>query len=83
MSGEKFSSSLEKSTGISELDKTLFMPQMAEEEIERGHILKALTQTRWLVGGPNGAAALLGLNRTTLVSKMEKLGISRRAKAEG
>jgi formate hydrogenlyase transcriptional activator len=53
------------------------------EEIERGHILKALTQTRWLVGGPNGAAALLGLNRTTLVSKMQKLGISRRAKAEG
>ncbi len=50
-------------------------------EIERGHILKALTQTRWLVGGPNGAAALLGLNRTTLVSRMQKLGISRRPKA--
>ncbi len=48
------------------------------QELERGHILKALAQTRWLVGGPNGAATLLGLNRTTLLSRMQKLGISRR-----
>ncbi len=52
------------------------------QELEREHILKALTQTRWLVGGPNGAAVVLGLNRTTLLSKMQKLGISRRSKIE-
>jgi formate hydrogenlyase transcriptional activator len=65
------------------LDTKAEIKPVTLEEIERGHILKALTQTRWLVGGPNGAAALLGLNRTTLVSKMQKLGISRRAKSEG
>jgi formate hydrogenlyase transcriptional activator len=50
------------------------------QDNEREHITKALTQTRWLVGGPNGAAALLGINRTTLLSRMQKLGISRRLK---
>ncbi len=50
------------------------------QELEREHILKALAQTRWLVGGRNGAAALLGLNRTTLLSRMQKLGISRHPK---
>ncbi|HEY0257311.1 MAG TPA: sigma 54-interacting transcriptional regulator [Candidatus Methylacidiphilales bacterium] len=47
-------------------------------ELERRHILKALAQTRWLVGGPNGAAVALGLKRTTLLSRMQKLGISRK-----
>ncbi len=50
------------------------------QDNEREHIIRALTQTRWLVGGPNGAAALLGINRTTLLSRMQKLGISRRPK---
>jgi formate hydrogenlyase transcriptional activator len=50
------------------------------QENEREHIIRALTQTRWLVGGPNGAAVLLGINRTTLLSRMQKLGISRRPK---
>jgi formate hydrogenlyase transcriptional activator len=45
---------------------------------EREVILRALTQTRWLVGGPNGAAEVLEINRTTLLSRMKKLGISRR-----
>ena len=49
------------------------------EELERGHIIKALEQTKWLVGGPNGAAALLRIKRTTLLSRMQKLGIYRRA----
>ncbi|HEY0256372.1 MAG TPA: sigma 54-interacting transcriptional regulator [Candidatus Methylacidiphilales bacterium] len=47
------------------------------QDLHREHILKALIQTDWKVGGRNGAAALLGLNRTTLQSKMQKLGISR------
>jgi formate hydrogenlyase transcriptional activator len=47
------------------------------EEVERGHILKTLKQTRWTLSGPNGAAARLGLNRSTLYFRMKKLGISR------
>ena len=45
---------------------------------ERSHILQALRHTNWVVGGLHGAAALLGLKRTTLVEKMRRLGISRR-----
>jgi formate hydrogenlyase transcriptional activator len=44
---------------------------------ERNHILQALRQTNWVVGGLHGAAELLGLKRTTLVEKMRRLGISR------
>jgi len=47
------------------------------EEIERQHILKALDKTKWRVGGAGGAAVLLGLNRTTLIARMKKLGIVR------
>jgi len=36
-----------------------------------------LEETRWVIGGPKGAAARLGLKRTTLQSKMQKLGIVR------
>jgi formate hydrogenlyase transcriptional activator len=47
------------------------------EEAEREHILKTLEKTNWVVGGPNGAAKLLGLNRTTLLARMKKLGIEK------
>ena len=40
-------------------------------------ILHTLDATAWVIGGPNGAAAKLGLKRTTLICKMQKLGISR------
>jgi formate hydrogenlyase transcriptional activator len=40
-------------------------------------ILHALRETGWVIGGPGGAAARLGLKRTTLIAKMKKLGISR------
>jgi transcriptional regulator with GAF, ATPase, and Fis domain len=43
----------------------------------RSLILRTLEDTGWLVGGPDGAAARLGMPRTSLVSKMKKLGISR------
>jgi formate hydrogenlyase transcriptional activator len=46
------------------------------EQAERSHILETLLQTEGVVGGPNGAAARLGLPRTTLISKMMRLGIS-------
>jgi formate hydrogenlyase transcriptional activator len=45
------------------------------EQAERSHILQALLQTEGVVGGPNGAAARLGLPRTTLIAKMRRLGI--------
>ena len=47
------------------------------EEVERERILQALQETGGVVGGRVGAAARLGLKRTTLLSKMQKLGISR------
>jgi len=47
------------------------------EEAERAHIRKTLEQTRWVVAGPNGAAARLGIKRSTLYFRMQKLGISR------
>jgi formate hydrogenlyase transcriptional activator len=47
------------------------------EDAERDHIRKILEQTRWVVAGPNGAAARLGIKRSTLYFRMQKLGISR------
>ena len=47
------------------------------EQAERTHILKVLRETNWVIGGAAGAATKLGMKRTTLHSKMEKLGIVR------
>ena len=47
-------------------------------ESERQHLLRALEATKWVVGGPFGAAARLGMPRTTLMYKMQKHGISLR-----
>src|SRR5277367_183099 len=47
------------------------------EDAERDHIRKTLEETRWVVAGPNGAAARLGIKRSTLYFRMQKLGISR------
>jgi formate hydrogenlyase transcriptional activator len=49
-------------------------------EMERQHILSVLTRTHWRVYGPHGAAAQLGLNPSTLRSRLKKLGLSRPAK---
>ena len=46
-------------------------------DAERDHILKILKQARWVVAGPSGAAARLGIKRSTLYFRMQKLGISR------
>jgi formate hydrogenlyase transcriptional activator len=48
------------------------------EEAERSHILQTLLRTEGVVGGPNGAAARLGLKRTTLISMMRRLDIHAR-----
>ena len=50
------------------------------EDAERRHILEALAASDWVISGPNGAATSLGLKRSTLQARMEKLGI-RRARA--
>jgi len=47
------------------------------EESDRALILETLAQAGWIVGGPRGAAAKLGLKRTTLLAKMRRMGISR------
>ncbi len=70
-----------------------FMPRAAELEAlsrsrlsrnpqtlydaERVHITRALVETNWVVGGRNGAASRLGLPRTTLISRMQKLGLAK------
>jgi formate hydrogenlyase transcriptional activator len=63
-------SELQPGAGIVEGNMTL-------QAAEREHILKALETTSWVLGGPNGAAARLGMKRTTLQSKMRKLGVIR------
>jgi DNA-binding NtrC family response regulator len=47
------------------------------KEAEREHILRVLKEARWVVGGPQGAAARLGMKRTTLGSLVKRLGITR------
>jgi len=47
------------------------------QDAERQQILRVLRETKWTIGGPDGAAARLGLKRTTLTSKLKKLGLSR------
>ncbi len=50
---------------------------MTLAEAERDHILNALQRSNWVVGGASGAAARLGVKRTTLISKMRRSGLSR------
>jgi formate hydrogenlyase transcriptional activator len=51
-------------------------------DADRAHIMTTLNETNWVVGGVNGAAARLGLKRTTLIAKMRKLGLSREGAEE-
>ena len=47
------------------------------EAVEREHILRVLRESDWVIGGATGAAARLGINRTTLNNRLRKLGINR------
>ena len=49
------------------------------EQSERQQILEALEQCNWVVAGPKGAAAHLGMKRSTLQQRIRKLGIARRS----
>jgi formate hydrogenlyase transcriptional activator len=46
------------------------------EDVTRNHILRTLDEVNWVVGGPHGAASRLGIPRTTLITKMRRLGIA-------
>ena len=50
---------------------------VGESPVWRDHIRRVLEKSNWVIGGPNGAATRLGMKRTTLQSKMKKLGIAR------
>jgi formate hydrogenlyase transcriptional activator len=65
-----------ESDGEEEEDEAAANPTL--QAAERDHILRALREAKGMIGGPNGAAARLGLKRTTLNSKIKKLGIERR-----
>ncbi|MCU1262671.1 MAG: transcriptional regulator, NifA subfamily, Fis Family [Bryobacterales bacterium] len=69
--GAVLGGSLPQVTGTSNLSAAVTL-----EEAERSHILQTLEQTDGMVGGRNGAAARLGLPRTTLIAKMKRLGIN-------
>jgi formate hydrogenlyase transcriptional activator len=58
------------------MQETASAPTQTLSDAERTHILGILKETNWVVGGQDGAAARLGLPRTTLISRMQKLGIS-------
>jgi formate hydrogenlyase transcriptional activator len=64
---------------LSELPSSPMLPTgpVTLADAERDHILNALEESNWVVGGSAGAAARLGLKRTTLISKMRKRGLSR------
>jgi chemotaxis protein methyltransferase CheR len=55
--------------------KDLSTTQKTLEAVERDHIVRILEQTQWKVSGKNGAAEILGLNRSTLRARMRKLDI--------
>jgi chemotaxis protein methyltransferase CheR len=55
--------------------KDLKTTQKTLEDVERDHIVRILEQTNWKVSGQNGAAEILGLNRSTLRARIRKLGI--------
>jgi formate hydrogenlyase transcriptional activator len=58
------------------MQETASAPTQTLSDAERAHILGILKETNWVVGGRDGAAVRLGLPRTTLISRMQKLGIS-------
>jgi formate hydrogenlyase transcriptional activator len=63
-------SELDAAVNVTPKDGTL-------EDVERQHIISALRESRGVIAGPQGAAARLGLKRTTLQSRMERMGIVR------
>jgi formate hydrogenlyase transcriptional activator len=63
--------------GEASIPLTGLQPMTGLQEVERDHIVRALEASNWVVGGRNGAAKRLGMKRTSLVYRMQKLRISR------
>jgi transcriptional regulator with GAF, ATPase, and Fis domain len=53
------------------------------DDVERQHIESVLNQAKWMIEGEHGAARILGMNPSTLRSRMQKLGIQRPARSSG
>jgi formate hydrogenlyase transcriptional activator len=51
-------------------------PPQSLRSVERAHIMRVLQETKWIMGGPNGAAARLGIKRTTLQSLVKRIGLA-------
>jgi formate hydrogenlyase transcriptional activator len=64
---------------LAELKEDVVQTPSAElstmEQMEREHVLRAVRASNWVIGGPNGAAARLGMKRTTLAYRIQKLNI--------
>ncbi len=64
---------------LAELEQETVEPTSSKlntlKEVECEHILRAIRESNWVIGGPNGAAARLGIKRTTLAYRIKKLGI--------
>src|SRR5467141_2823174 len=71
---------METVPGLPETRETARRPPIRHvlEEAERQHILRALEETQWVVAGPQGAAARLGMPRSTLQRRIQQLGLVRR-----
>jgi formate hydrogenlyase transcriptional activator len=64
-------------TELNDLRQTaVSAPSQTLSDAERTHIIGILKETNWIVGGREGAAARLGVPRTTLIGRMQKLGIA-------
>ena len=59
-------------------EEALPSPSSTLENVEREHIIRVLRESKGKIGGPGGAAERLGMNRTTLNSRLQKLNISRK-----
>jgi len=70
--GAVLGATLPELSGTSRLSAPVTM-----QDAERSHILQTLQQTQGVIGGPNGAAARLGLPRTSLIARMKRLGMNR------
>ena len=65
------------------LSNASLRPRSTFNDSQRALILQALQVAGWVIGGSGGAAARLGLKRTTLIAKMKKFGISRPVPTDG
>ena len=65
--------------GEGESPKQAFLTEVEMHQRERANLLLVLEKTRWKIKGPDGAAELLGLKPTTLISRLKKLGLQRPA----